>query len=92
MVNARAAVIARLPAPPLLADPPRPAAAATGTRRVFLDRWRDVPVFDFVALAPGQQIGGPALVESDTTTVLLRPGDAGRFDPLGWLGIAIGAG
>ena len=32
-------------------------------------------MFDFDALAPGQELTGPALIEAATTTVLLRPGD-----------------
>jgi N-methylhydantoinase A len=50
-----------------------------------------VPVFDFAALAAGQTIAGPAIIESDTTTVLLRPADTARIDPRGWLAIAIDA-
>ncbi len=50
-----------------------------------------MPVFDFEALAPGQAVEGPAVVESATTTVLLRPGDLARTTPLGWLDIAVAA-
>jgi N-methylhydantoinase A len=32
---------------------------------------------------------GPAIVESDTTTVLLLPGDRARMDARGWLDIAL---
>jgi N-methylhydantoinase A/oxoprolinase/acetone carboxylase beta subunit len=91
VVNARASVIGRLPAPPAREEPSRPAAGPTGTRRIFLDGWQDAPVYDFTALAPGQTLTGPAVVESDTTTVLLRPGDTGRFAALGWLAIAVGS-
>jgi N-methylhydantoinase A len=34
-------------------------------------------------------VQGPAIVESDTTTVLLLPGDAARMDARGWLDIAV---
>jgi N-methylhydantoinase A len=34
-------------------------------------------------------VAGPAIIESDTTTVLLRPGDAARFDVRGWLDVRI---
>jgi N-methylhydantoinase A len=47
-------------------------------------------VFDFAALAAGQAIAGPAIVESDTTTVLLRGGDTACFDARGWLDVAVG--
>jgi N-methylhydantoinase A len=76
LVNARVAAIGRLPearAKPLAAGADAPPVAR---RRILLDGGRhEVPVFDFAALAPGQRIAGPAIVESDTTTVLLRPGD-----------------
>jgi sirohydrochlorin ferrochelatase len=91
LVNARLAVIGRLP--------PMPAAAATtaavpaapfATRRARLSGAEQaLPVFDFAALAAGQVVQGPAIVESDTTTVLLLPGDAARMDARGWLDIAL---
>jgi len=37
-------------------------------------------------------VTGPALIESDTTTVLLRRHDTSHLTPLGWLEIAVGAG
>jgi N-methylhydantoinase A len=91
LVNARLAVIGRLP--------PMPAAAATtaaapaepfATRRARLaGAEQALPVFAFAALAAGQVVQGPAIVESDTTTVLLLPGDAARMDARGWLDIAV---
>jgi N-methylhydantoinase A len=47
-------------------------------------------VFDFAALGAGQELRGPVIVESDTTTVLLRAGDEARFDARGWLDVAVG--
>jgi N-methylhydantoinase A len=64
-------------------------AAPKAQRRVFLGGWLDVPVYDFLALAPDQVVAGPAVVESDTTTVLLRAGDRARYDRRGWLDIAL---
>jgi N-methylhydantoinase A len=46
-------------------------------------------VFDFEALAPGQGIAGPAIVESAMTTVLLRPGNSATVTPHGWLDVAV---
>ena len=88
LVNARVAVTGRLPAAPQVASR-TPVAAEVRTRRVFLNGWAEIPVLDFAALADGQTLAGPAIVESDTTTVLLRAGDQGRFDARGWLDIAI---
>jgi N-methylhydantoinase A len=91
LVNARVAAIGALPALPT--EPPRqgtPSAASRSRRRVFLGAWQDVPVFDFDALAVGQAVEGPAVVESSTTTVLLRPGDRARSTELGWLDMSVG--
>jgi N-methylhydantoinase A len=60
--------------------------APRGMRRIMLESGlADVPVYDFGALAADQPVAGPAIVESDTTTVLLLPGDAARMDARGWL-------
>jgi N-methylhydantoinase A len=91
LVTARVAAIGRLPAraaPPIA---PRAPAAADGRRRAMLaGEARDLPVWSFAALAPGQRVTGPAIVESDTTTVLLLEGDSARLDGRGWLELAIG--
>lgn len=90
LVNARVAAIGRLPearAVPLRAAPDAPPVAS---RRILLEgTWQEVPVLDFSALSPGQQVRGPAIIESDTTTVLLRGGDVARMDPARLLDIAI---
>ena len=90
LVNARVAVIGALPDPPQEpALPHRPAAAPATRRPVYLGGWREVPVFDFDALAPRQAIEGPAVIEAATTTVLLRPGDRAQVSEIGWLDIAL---
>jgi N-methylhydantoinase A len=91
VVNARLSVIGRLPQVEASAagTPDRDAAPKT-QRRVYLGGWIAVPVFDFLALGADQSIAGPAVIESDTTTVLLRAGDVARFDRRGWLDIAVG--
>jgi N-methylhydantoinase A len=91
LVNARLAVIGRLP--PM----PAPAGKTAGVmavprapRRITLEAGaQDVPVYDFAALGADQAVAGPAIVESDTTTVLLLPGDVARMDARGWLEIAL---
>jgi N-methylhydantoinase A len=90
LVNARLSAIGRLP-PAGEMGSARPAipAAARAHRPVFLGGWTTAPVFDFLALAADQAVAGPALIESDTTTVLLRPGDIARYDARGWLDIAV---
>jgi N-methylhydantoinase A len=87
------AVIGALPSPPQeprLAD--RPPGAPRARRRIYLGAWQEVPLFDFAALAPGQEVTGPALIESATTTVLLRPGDDARATAIGWLEVSVADG
>jgi N-methylhydantoinase A len=92
LVNARMTVIGELPALPQEPEvPARPPASPARLRRIYLGGWREVPVYAFDALAPGQAIEGPAVIEAETTSVLLRPGDLSRTTSLGWLDIAIAA-
>ena len=88
--NARLAVAGRLP-PLAVGQVGAPAAgAASGTRRAWLaGAWVETPVWRLDALAAEQAVGGPALLESDTTTVLLRHGDRALLDGRGWLRIAV---
>ncbi len=91
LVNARVAVVGELPALPT--EPPRRAnapSAPVSRRRVHLSGWREVSVFSFEELAVGQVVEGPAIVETSTTTVLLRQGDRAQATPLGWLDVAVG--
>jgi N-methylhydantoinase A len=91
LVNARltgVGVLPELPKESVL--PERPAASPRAERRIYLGGWRDVPVFDFAALGAGQRLAGPTIVESDTTTVLLEPGDAALVTRLGWLDVSVG--
>ena len=90
LVNARLSVMGRLPATPgVSAGGAAAPAAPKGLRRIFAGGWRTVPVYDFTALAADQIVAGPAIVESDTTTVLLRAGDSARYDARGWLDVAV---
>ena len=59
-------------------------------RQVYLGKWLMVPVFDLESLPPAKTIKGPAIIETSTTTVLLRPEDRATITPLGWLDIKVG--
>jgi N-methylhydantoinase A len=91
LVNARLAVVGELPAlpeePPLR---PRAPAGPRDGRRIYLGRtWTEAPAYELDALSPGQSLDGPAVVETATTTALLRPGDRALVTPLGWLDIRL---
>ena len=62
----------------------RPPTAPTGERAIAL--WSGAPMaklYDRTALAPGQAIAGPALIEERETTVVLPPGWTGTVDAIG---------
>ena len=90
LINARTTTVGHLPELP---DEPSPvgeqAATPVAVRQVHLDDWISVEVYRFSELAVGQVITGPALIESESTTVLLRPGDRATTTPQRWLDIAI---
>ena len=91
LVNARLAVVGRLPALP--AEETRaaaPPAIAPRLRRAYLGRWMEVPVHEMDGLPPGQEIKGPAIFESATTTVVIRADERALVTAQGWLDIAIG--
>ena len=90
LINARVTTSGALPAPPVEPEARRgESAAPVGARAIWLGEWIEAPVFDFDTLAGGQVLAGPAIVESDTTTVLLRPGDEATTTPERWLDIRL---
>ncbi|MBM3221046.1 MAG: hydantoinase/oxoprolinase family protein [Candidatus Rokubacteria bacterium] len=66
------------------------ASAPSARRRIYLGEWVEVPVHRLDALTPGDELKGPALFESATTTVLVREGEHVRVSPHGWLDIRLG--
>jgi N-methylhydantoinase A/oxoprolinase/acetone carboxylase beta subunit len=49
--------------------------------------WRQTPVYQLVDLAAGQSTVGLAVVESETTTVVIGESDVAIIDERGWLDI-----
>jgi N-methylhydantoinase A len=90
LVNVRAAVIGRLPALPAEQERRVGAALAPRSRRVYLERWMEVPVHAMDGLPEGHEVKGPAIFESATTTVLIRAGERALVTAQGWLDIRIG--
>ena len=91
LVNARVAATSNAGTKFELARLPRKERAGSPTsRKIHVGEWREVPVHAMDGLSPGQEIEGPALIDADTTSVLLHDGDKARVDPFGWLDIEIG--
>ena len=61
-----------------------------GQRRTFFGEWIEVPVYAMDALQPGHVLAGPAIVEAETTTVVIGARDKLSVNALGWLDIAVG--
>lgn len=89
LVTLRVAVIGRLPkvALPEQQSNGKTALALKGHRQVFLGAWQDVPVYATDKLVPGVTITGPAILESDFTTIVVEEGDQAAMDHYG--GIAL---
>lgn len=64
-----------------------PAAAKPGTRRLYLDGWVDAAVHQFDSIAPGTCVFGPAVIESESTTILVLAGSSAVVDGFGCLRI-----
>jgi N-methylhydantoinase A len=69
--------------------PPASACSPQGKRQAFFGAWREIPVYSFDALLPGQSLTGPAIIEAETTTVLVDTGDRVTVNALGWLDIVL---
>jgi N-methylhydantoinase A len=65
------------------------ACAPRSRRQAFFGGWREVPVYALDELRPGHTLSGPAIIEAETTTVLVDTGDRVTVNALGWLDIAL---
>jgi N-methylhydantoinase A len=89
-VNARVAAIGEVSRRSEDARPMQTSACKPhGMRKAYFGGWRDVPVYSFEALQPGHSLTGPAIIEAETTTVLIDTGDRVSVNALGWLDIAL---
>ena len=90
LVNARVATVGLLPKlePEPIASASAPAVSLS-RRNVFLSEWIEADVYNFADLVPGQIVRGPALIESESTTVVLRAGDLATTTKQRWLDIEI---
>ena len=65
------------------------ACSPRGKRQALFGGWREVPVYALDDLQPGHALTGPAIIEAETTTVLVDTGDRVTVNALGWLDIAL---
>ncbi len=93
LVTLRVSVLGRLPrtAPPERLGGESLSGAGKGSRRVYLGSWQEVPIYDGTRLAAGTEIAGPAIVESDFTTLLVEPGDSATVDSRGGIELRVAA-
>jgi len=91
-VNARVAAIGAVAAPAAAGKAVTSSAPCTARsrRKAFFGQWIDVPVYALDDLNPGQGLEGPAIVEAETTTVVINTGDRLTVNVLGWLDIHVG--
>ena len=90
-VNARVAAIGQV-AP--RGQDVRPASSSTActprtTRQAFFGKWCKVPVYSLELLTPGQSFEGAAIIEAETTTIVVDAGDQVMVNALGWLDIKL---
>jgi len=90
-VNARVAAIGAVAAGEGGATAASSASACKprGKRKAFFGAWRDCDVYALDDLRPGHAIAGPAIVEAETTTVVINSGDRLSVNALGWLDISV---
>jgi N-methylhydantoinase A len=65
------------------------ACSPRSKRQAFFGGWREVPVYALDDLRPGHTLTGPAIIEAETTTVLVDSGDRVTVNALGWLDIEL---
>lgn len=65
------------------------AQAKKGHRRIYLGGWHEVPVYESDRLSPGMEIKGPAILESDFTTILVEPNDSAVVDKYGGIELQV---
>jgi len=60
------------------------------TRQALFGKWCEVPVYSLESLTPGQSFEGAAIVEAETTTIVVKAGDRVMVNALGWPEIELG--
>ncbi len=92
-VNARVAAVGKVSAGKVREKQAGSAgpSAPRATRQAYLGGWREVRVYALDDLQPGETLQGPAIIEAETTTVVINEGDSLTVNGLGWLDIRVAA-
>ena len=64
-------------------------ATSVGSRRVYLGEWNEARTYAAESLPAGAEITGPAILESDFTTILVWPGDLATVDSMGGIELRV---
>ena len=91
LVTLRVSVVGRLPKldPPPLSSSGNQTAKEKSHRSIYLSGWTDAPVYEITDLSPGSSVDGPAVLESDFTTVLVESGDNATIDAYGGIELTV---
>jgi N-methylhydantoinase A len=92
IVNCRVQAVGRLPKHAQIYAPREPGPAQTGTRQIYFgvaNGWLETPLYRRWALASGEVIQGPAVVEEMSSTTIVQPGQSVIVDAAGNLIITI---
>jgi N-methylhydantoinase A len=90
-VNARVAAIGKVSATESREEGVMAATPCTprSRRKAFFAGWREVSVYALDDLRPGHALEGPAIIEAETTTVVINAGDGLVVNGRGWLDIRV---
>ena len=93
-VNARVAAIGQVAshAEDARLAPASAACMPRTTRQAFFGKWCEVPVYSLGSLSPGQSLEGAAIIEAETTTIVVNAGDRLTVNRFGWLEIELARG
>lgn len=92
LVNVHVAIVGKVPRITGNTHAPQTTSSSTVKRhkRIYTGGdWCEVPVHAMERLEATQQVDGPAVIEAETTTVILHSGDAACVTDHGWLDIAV---
>ena len=93
LVTLRVAAVGKLPRISQIDQTPAGGIAdPVGSRRIYLGEWQDAPTYAADTLPAGAQIDGPAILESEFTTILVWPGDRATVDAMGGIELRVGQG